>query len=380
MTLSQMPDQDGAMTPEEPSFPAHLLVGITVENGWEIVEKITKPKAANEELTPGFFSVGYRAVKGKERAFLKAFDLEAAIAMRNGNRKDPTAMMLAVADLSGAFLSENSLLEFCKNSNLDKIVKVLQVGYASPPAGVATAAPFPVPYLMFELAEDGDIRNFILKTEIADDYWRLTHLHSVTVGLQQLHSNQICHQDLKPANVLIFKENGAKIGDLGRASSKQTPAPHDNARIPGDQRYAPPELSYGEIPTSWVDRREASDLYHLGSLMTYLFTGASANVLLYEQHLPAEFHFSNWRGRYADVLPHLEAAFAKVVAEVSPMFPDWARADLTTMLQQMCAPDFTKRGAPESRRQTNSPLGLERFVSRFDLLAKQARVQVKKVS
>ncbi|MBB5392775.1 MULTISPECIES: protein kinase [unclassified Herbaspirillum] len=377
MTVSQA---NGATPATEPSFPAHLLVGVTVEDGWEIVEKLTKPKAANEELTPGFFSVGYRAVKGKERAFLKAFDLEAAITMRNGNRKDPTTMMLAVADLSGAFLSENSLLEFCKNSNLDKIVKVLQVGYASPPPGVASAAPFPVPYLMFELADDGDIRNFILKTEIADDYWRLTHLHSVTVGLQQLHTNQICHQDLKPANVLIFKDNGAKIGDLGRASSKQAPAPHDNVSIPGDSRYAPPELSYGEVPTSWVDRREASDLYHLGSLMTYLFTGMSTNTLLYEQHLAPEFHFMNWHGRYADVLPHLEAAFAKVVAEVNPMFPVWAREDLTVMLQQMCAPDFTKRGAPESRRQANNPLGMERYVSRFDLLAKQAQVKIKKAS
>lgn len=81
-----------------------------------------------------------------------------------------------------------------------------------------------------------------------------------------------------------------------------------------------------------------------------------------------------------DVLPHLEAAFAKVVSDVSEMFPDWARVELTEILQQMCAPDFTKRGSPESRRQTNNPLGMERFVSKFDLLAKQAKIQIKKVS
>jgi serine/threonine protein kinase len=298
---------------------------------------------------------------------------------KSGDPNDPSVMMLALQELSSAFISENSLLEFCKNSNLDKIVKVIKTGYANPPTGIVAAFPYPVPYLMFELAEEGDIRGFIQKSEVADDYWRLVHLHSVSVGLQQLHTNQICHQDLKPANVLIFKEDGAKIGDLGRASRKEAPASQDFIDIPGDRRYAPPELSYREVPSSWVDRREASDLYHLGSLMTYLFTGVSINVLLYE-NLPKEFHHMVWRGRYADVLPHLEAAFAKVVADVSDMFPDWAATALAEMLQQMCAPDFAKRGSPDSRRQANNPLGMERFVSRFDLLAKQAKIQIKKTS
>lgn len=375
MTATQQPLEvtGGA----KPQYPAKLLLGVKLDGGWEIVERLTKEKTANQDLTPGFFSVGYRVERGKEHAFLKAFDLEAAMNSTNGSPDDPTMMMRALQDLTSAFNSENSLLEFCKASNLNKIVKVIKVGYASPPAGVVAASPFPVPYLMFELAEEGDIRGQILKTEIADDYSRLVHLHSVSVGLLQLHTNQICHQDLKPANVLIFKETGAKIGDLGRASRKEAPAPHDYVDIPGDPRYAPPELSYREVPSNWVDRREASDLYHLGSLMAYLFTGLSINVLLYE-NLPKEFHYREWRGRYADVLPHLEAAFTKVVSAVSDMFPDWANVELTEMLQQMCAPDFTKRGSPKSRRQANNPLGMERFVSKFDLMAKRAKVQVKR--
>jgi eukaryotic-like serine/threonine-protein kinase len=379
MTVNQQSLAAEPAMPEKPQYPAKLLLGVKLDDGWEIVEKITKEKVANEDPTPGFFSVGYRAKKGKQHAFLKAFDLEAAMNPADGPPDDPRAMMRALQDLTGAFTSESSLLEFCKNSNLDKIVKVIKVGFATLPPGVVAASQYPVPYLMFELAEEGDIRGFIKKAEIADDYWRLVHLHSVTVGLQQLHTHQICHQDLKPANVLIFKGEGAKIGDLGRASRKAVPAPHDYVDIPGDPRYAPPELCYSEVPSNWVDRREASDLYHLGALMTYLFTGVSTNVLLYE-HLPKEFFFRRWRGRYTDVLPHLEAAFAKVVADVSEMFPDWARTELTEMLQQMCAPDFTKRGSPESRRQANNPLGMERFVSQFDLLSKRAKVQIKKAS
>lgn len=381
MSEHQQPEAvaSAAHEPQKPQYPAKLLQGVKLDDGWEIVEKVTKEKAANDDLTPGFFSVGYRVQKGQDRAFLKAFDLEAAINISGRNSDNPTEMMQALQDLTSAFNSENALLEFCKNSNLDKIVKVIKIGFASPPAGVVAASTFPVPFLMFELADEGDIRGFIQKAETADDYWRLVHLHSVSVGLQQLHTNQICHQDLKPANVLIFKDQGAKIGDLGRASRRATPAPHDAARIPGDARYAPPELSYGEVPLSWIDRREGSDLYHLGSLMAYLFTGVSINVLMYE-YLPAQFFYEKWRGRYEDVLPHLEAAFAEVVSAVADMFPDWARSELTEMLMQMCAPDFKKRGAPEARSQVNSPLGMDRFVSKFDLLSKQARIQIKKAS
>lgn len=101
--------------------------------------------------------------------------------------------------------------------------------------------PIPLPFIMFELA-DGDVRKVIAKASQIDDAWRFNVLHDVAVGLQQLHSKKIAHQDLKPSNVLLFdaEKRGAKIGDLGRASIMGTGASHDQMTIAGAKSYAPP--------------------------------------------------------------------------------------------------------------------------------------------
>ncbi|MGF6648545.1 protein kinase domain-containing protein [Paraburkholderia sp. GAS82] len=351
--------------------PARMLTGVTLQNGWKLTKQLTND---DDRHTPGFFSVGYLAEKGSDRAFLKAFDIGAVMQM-NGAGNDPSKMMLALQQLTSAFNAEDALLKFCSASKLDRIVRAIETGFASPLAGTVAASPFPVPYLLFELAE-GDIRKFVGKTNDVEDSWRFRHLHEVATGLLQLHTHRIAHQDLKPANVLVFSKEGAKIADLGRASRDGHVAPHDNLHIPGDKRYAPPELRYGETPSSWVDRREASDLYHLGSLMCFLFTGMSVNALL-DQRIPEQLRPEVWRGRYHEVLPHIVAAFTQVLDEIGPQFPEWARTDLVSLLRQMCHPDYRSRGAPDARAQTKSPIGMDRFVSHFDRLAKRAALRVR---
>lgn len=357
------------------ALPAKQLVGIELEGGWKVIERLG---GDDDQHTPGFFSVGYLATRNEERAFMKAFDVGAILQM-SGTGNDPSQMMRHLQTVTSAFNAEHSLLTFCATSKLDKIVRVIGTGSAFPAPG-SSSHQLPVPYLLFELAE-GDIRKYVGKSSRAEDQWRLSHLHDVAVGLQQLHSHRIAHQDLKPANVLVFDGEGAKIADLGRASRDGAPAPHDEYQVPGDVRYAPPELRYGETPTSWVDRREASDLYHLGSLMCFLFTGVSVNAAL-ERYTPEALRpfdphtQSGWRGRYHEVLPHLVAAFTRVLDEVRPQFPDWAAEELVVLLSQMCTPDYTKRGAPETRFQPDGLLGMDRFISRFDRLAKLAAVRV----
>ncbi|MDF3885524.1 protein kinase domain-containing protein [Cupriavidus basilensis] len=356
---------------EPAQMPARRLTGITLADGWKVIKMLTNE---DEKHSPGFFSVGYLAEKGADKAFLKAFDLAAVMQLNNAG-DDPGAMMIALQQLSSAYTAEDALLKFCSASKLDRIVRAIGAGFASPPAGVQVSTPYPVPYLLFELA-DGDIRKFVGKTDRAEDAWRFKHLHDVAVGLQQLHTHRIAHQDLKPANVLVFPTEGAKIADLGRASRDGVPAPHDSFPVPGDFRYAPPELRYGETPTSWVDRREASDLYHLGSLMTFVFTGMAVNTSL-EKFIPEALRPGLWRGRYQEILPHLTAAFTQVLDEVGPQFPEWARSDLVTLLSQMCHPDYKVRGAPSARVQVKSPIGMDRFVSHFDRLAKMAALKVR---
>src|SRR5437879_7964713 len=82
-----------------------------------------------------------------------------------------------------------------------------------------------VQYLIFELA-DGDIRKQLEFNDKIDMVWKLRTLHNTATGLQQLHSREIAHQDVKPSNVLSFGNQGSKLGDLGRAAHKNHNAPH----------------------------------------------------------------------------------------------------------------------------------------------------------
>jgi serine/threonine protein kinase len=371
-----------SVAPSVSIAPARRLTGLSLDMHWKISERIGNDE--KNEHTPGFFSVGYFATRNlsddgivlqvPERAFLKAFDISAVIQLSDG-KTDPTSMMKALGELVNAFNSENALLDFCRISKLDRIVKAVGRGFVMPPIQPGEL-PLAVPYLLFELA-DGDIRKFVGKAALADDKWRLAHLHQVAVGLQQLHSNKIAHQDLKPANVLVFEDVGAKIADLGRASRADSPSPHDGEAIPGDRRYAPPELIYGERPTAWADRRESTDIYHLGSLLCFVFTGVQINTGLFH-YLPPELHPRVWRGRYEEILPHLQAAFTKVLADARDLFPEWARDDLTLLLSHMCTPNYKQRGDPDARSQVESPIGLDRFISKLDKLSKHASIRIGK--
>ena len=65
-------------------------------------------------------------------------------------------------------------------------------------------------YIVFELAS-GDIRAEIERLPNFDLAWCLRSLHNATVGVQQLHSKDIAHQDIKPSNVLVFGMDGSKL-------------------------------------------------------------------------------------------------------------------------------------------------------------------------
>jgi eukaryotic-like serine/threonine-protein kinase len=271
---------------------------------------------------------------------------------------------------------ECQLLDICQAARLDRIVKVLSRGQADIVIGNGQSTP--IPYIVFEYAEQ-DIRKALVKTSTIEDAWRLRMLHQVAVGLQQLHGKSIAHQDLKPSNVLIFEQNdvGAKIADLGSASRNDgTRADHDFDAVAGDPSYAPPEQAYGVRALEWQDRREGCDLYHLGSLLAFVFTGMTPNTFF--QRLPDEVRppawRGTWRGPYEDAIPLISAAFADYLRSLPASLPPWASERLVTMIGQMCEPDYLVRGDPDARRQAGSPIGIDRFISRLDALAKESMI------
>lgn len=358
--------------------PSWNLVGQTIPGGWTVTKQLARPgQPGAEDLSGSFFSQGYLASKGKDQAFLKVIDVIQALIIQDSNL--PLMDRLKVIGSSHSF--ECTILEICAKAKLDRIVSIIGKGELPPPVG--SILPVPVPYILFELA-DGDVRKIVSRTNKIDDAWRLRVLHDVAVGVQQLHGQAIAHQDLKPSNVLLCPGTGrgAKIGDLGRASQKGLEAAHDGNTIAGAIPYAPPEQVYGTRPTEWVDRREGCDLYHVGSLATFLFAGTNP-TLFYAQELPPEIRPRLWGGTgasdYAMALPALQAAFVRFVDQVRDNLPSWLQDELSQIIFNACNPDYTRRGDPDARQRQGRPLGIETFVSRFDRLAKRAQFELKKL-
>lgn len=358
--------------------PPWNLIGMHTKGGWEITEQLQRAGSVGaKDLTGSCFSIGYIAKKKENKkekeAFLKVLDLESLLI-----RAPEGQLMDKIAEMGQSHQFECEILQIC--SGLDRIIKILEHGELPPPPGM----PFRIPYILLELAQ-GDARKFVYKSNKIDDAWRLKVLHNITVGLQQLHGKQIAHQDLKPSNVLIFDGPiESKIGDLGRASIQGGEARHDNYSIAGDPNYAPPEQVFGIVPEDWVDRRESCDLYHLGTLTTFLFSGLTPTEY-YLLELPKDISPIAWGGKvgmsktgYENALPALMITFTNFVDIIKTEFPLWAREELAQIIINTCNPDYRKRGDPSARKRHQ--IGIETFVSRFDRLSKRAKVELKNES
>jgi serine/threonine protein kinase len=341
--------------------PAQQLLGRTLAKGWTVIEKIPRSAVA----TGGCFSEGYIVESSNGmRAYLKALDYYYAL-----SQQDPAAVLQA---MTAAYNFERELLRKCKSSRLDRIIIALDDGSISidpgNPAGV-------VQYIIFELA-DGDIRAHIATFKAFDLAWCLRCLHHITTGLFQLHRNGIAHQDLKPSNALVFKSVGTKLGDLGRACYDGHNGPSDNYEIPGDCSYAPPELLYGQIATTWDQRRFGCDLYLLGSMVVFFFSGVSMTSLLLDQ-LDDSQHWQKWMGTFEEILPHIRDAFVRAMEIFLSCVPVELQSDMSITVRYLCEPDPNLRGHPLNRRNPiANQYSLERFVSAFDLLAKKAELKI----
>lgn len=334
------------------SNPADMLLGFVVDGGWRVAEKISRLAQA----TGGQFSVNYVVEsKSGERAFLKALDYSSA--------KFQPDVPRALQAMTSAFNYERDILYRC--ARMSRVVTAMSDGEIR-----SDDWDLPVNYLIFEWA-DSDSRIVFAATHQVDLAWCLRTLHQIAVGLRQLHGRNIAHQDLKPSNVLIFNEVGAKIGDLGRSSYRGVESPFDVDDFAGDLKYAPPELLYGYISDDWTTRRMASDMYQLGSLVAFFLAGVGMTGALLTQ-LDDRHYPRNWAGTFLEVLPFVRQAFVKTLQIMESGIPVGVRNEATAMVRQLCDPDPAVRGHPKNKVGHHNPYELERYISWLDRLASRA--------
>jgi serine/threonine protein kinase len=297
---------------------------------------------------------------------LKALDYSLAL-------QEPD-QVAALQRLTSAYLHERALLEKCTADRLSHVVLALDFGEVEvPEQGLLSR----VPYLILERA-DHDARAHVESLENLDIAWALRSMHHVAVGLQQLHLRNIFHQDTKPSNVLVFPNGVRKLGDLGRASRHGHAAEHDHHMVPGDPVYAPPELLYGYALPDEARRRMACDMYHLGSLLVFFFAGCGMTVAWLAEMHHSLYPTDDWQGSFGDVLPHVRDAFDTARERISSLMPANFRDRLMTLVGELCEPDPHLRGDPRARAHNQNPYRLERYVSRFDRLAREAELHLKR--
>ena len=334
---------------------ANHLQGALLDGDWVVLDRIEKPL----DGTGGHFSVCYHVEhKSGKRAFLKALNLGKALNM-------PGDTLRQIEGLVKTFNFERDTLELCRSKKMRRIAIALADGKLQP-AGSA----YPVYYIIFELAE-GDVRkqfNSLLNLDLA---WVLRTLHQTAAALNQLHTNGIAHQDLKPSNVLVYGPKEAKVADLGCAHSRIRGSPRGDYDVAGDKSYAPPELLYNEVASDWERRRLGCDLYLLGSMVVFLFTGVSINSVIFP-HLSPAHRPGFWPQDYRTVLPFVRDAFGKAVSEISADIPSCIRSDIVLAIDRLCDPEPERRGHLDNLGINQ--FGLERFVSLFDRLAAKAEL------
>jgi serine/threonine protein kinase len=347
--------------------PAQRLDRLVLKNNWVVVGRA--PYAT--ERTGSSFSVGYVVEHAEtgQKAFLKALDITDIIE-RVGEDDAPAAIREALEIHS----FEVRVCERCRG--LNRVVTFLESGSLRVDPTMPLSI---VPYLIFEQAE-GDVRAFLEVSRDLDLAWALRCMHHIATGLQQMHSRELAHQDIKPSNVLLFGREHAKLGDVGRAIDRRTAGPYDDDICAGALPYAPPELLYGQRAVEWGAYRLACDMYLLGSMLVFFTTGTTMTALLLE-NMQADTRpirdGIGWSGDYKGVLPILQQSFARALDEFAINVPAALSSDLRTLLQRLCDPDPERRGNPKARAVPHgSPYDMQFFVSRFNALATRVEAKI----
>lgn len=332
---------------------AASLKGLVLDTGWKVVDQLSPGRNS----TGGTFSHSYHVERGAEKGFLKAFDFSDAF-----EPGEETIEFLKL--LTSAYEHERDLLTLCRQGRMSHVVVAIEHGNVQVPTFDLLSGR--VYYIIFEMA-DGDVRRQMDLNKRFDTGWSLRALRDVCLGLSQVHRQMIAHQDIKPSNVLAYGKQGFRISDFGRASLKGRSAPHDGQSVAGDRSYAPPELLYEFISPDFGPRRMGCDVYMLGNLASFMFTGANITASILSR-LDPQFHPNKWNGTYEQVLPYVEEAFSRTLAEIEKVIDPLAREFTIRLIRETCNPNLARRGHSRGVGGMNQ-YSLERYVQQLEAFA-----------
>lgn len=160
------------------------------------------------------------------------------------------------------------------------------------------------PYMVSELIDGESVKESIERKSVFEPKAAASIVKEVCRGLAYMHAEGFVHRDITPANILVGKNNIAKIVDFGLAKGVEYTGDTvtELGTVVGTPAYMSPEQCYGQA----VDAR--SDIYSLGCIMFEMLTGMKA----FESTNPVEIiaqQISEDRSRIRRTLEHSSLPF-----------------------------------------------------------------------
>jgi serine/threonine-protein kinase len=220
--------------------------------------------------------------------------------------------------------------------NHPHIVTVIDAGEDSMSDGEHPGSPF----IVLEYVDGETLKDLIRREGPLEISQALAYAIEIARALGAAHERQIVHRDVKPQNILVGSEGGAKITDFGIARSLTEEGLTMDGRVLGTTDYVSPEQALGQKVTG------QSDLYSLGIVLYEMLTGQ----VPFRGDSPVAVAMKHVREEVPDVQtlrPELSSATAAVLdravaKDLSRRYPD--ASSLAGELEEVLAIETSRSG------------------------------------
>lgn len=184
------------------------------------------------------------------------------------------------------------------------------------------------PYIVLEHVAGETLKDLIRRDAPLDTPTALAYGIEIARALGSAHSQEIVHRDVKPQNVLLSGEGGAKITDFGIARTLSEEGLTMDGRVLGTTDYVSPEQALGQGVTG------QSDVYSLGVVLYEMLTGE----VPFRGESPVAVAMMHVREEVPDVQlarPQVSAATAAVVERATAKDLERRYPDMASMIADM---------------------------------------------